>query len=277
MRGNMVLPLTGLILAAGKGKRMQSETPKVLHSVAGEIMLARVLEALRNTPCQNYCVILGEDLAPFESFLVRFPDLGVCVQKNINGTAGAVASSSAFFQGLEAPSYGTGYLARGSSVKPGNVLVCAGDIPGLDGRLLRTFIAHCQALDSRLGVLGMRVPDPTGYGRLILSHQGTLDGIVEEKDADANAKKITLCNSGVMYANVAYLFELLGELRNDNAQGEYYLTDCVAIACKGQKASVFVTDQWQSLSGVNSIWEKEFVERTFFEKKFPSTPPPKKL
>lgn len=250
----MALPLTGLILAAGKGKRMQSDTPKVLHSVGGETMLGRVLHALRDTSCQHLCVVLSADLTPFENVLIQFPDLGVCVQREINGTAGAVAASSPFFTGVRAPSYGTGTLVRGTPVAPGNILVCAGDTPGLDGKLLHQFVSHCEAVGAQLGVLGMRVPDPTGYGRLVLSRQGTLDGIVEEKDADAKAKKITLCNSGVIFANVTYLFALLGDVQNNNSQGEYYLTDCVELAARrGQNATVFVTDRWKALSGVNNL------------------------
>lgn len=246
------MSLTGLILAAGKGKRMQSDLPKVLHEVAGKPMLEWVLKALNDVPCDFLCVVLGENYSPFLPLVERFSDLAVCLQKNVNGTAGAVASVSHLFRTIKAPPFGHGELLRGVPRDPGYLLICAGDTPALDPKLLADFVTKCRQHSARLGVLGMRVPNPTGYGRLLVSSEGYLERIVEEKDADAKTKEIRICNSGILFAETKYLFELLAQIENKNLQNEYYLTDCVQIATnRGDRPQLYITEDWQTLLGVN--------------------------
>ncbi len=127
---------------------------------------------------------------------------------------------------------------------------------------MRAFITDALSHSSRLAVLGMEVPDPTGYGRFIVDGSCHLKGIVEEKDATAAEKLLGLCNSGVMFAETAFLFSLLQQLRADNQQQEYYLTDCIALAYKqGQAARFFVGSNWRSFLGVNTPQQLAAMER----------------
>ena len=246
------MTLTGLILAAGSGKRMHSDIPKVLHPIADTPMLEWVIRALKKIPCDHICLVLSPHSSPFSELLSRYPDLAACIQKEANGTAGAVAASQNFFEGNLDVSYGHGSLLKGPKRVSKYVLICAGDTPALDVNILRDFIEHCRLESARLGVLGMNIPKPHGYGRMLLSKEGSLLRIVEEKDADDSTKKMRLCNSGIFYAEVEYLFHLLRKIDNKNAQNEYYLTDCVKIAAsEGEKIAVSITDRWETLQGVN--------------------------
>lgn len=262
------MSLTGLILAAGKGKRMQSGLPKVLHPVAGIPMLERVIQALENIPCDDLCLILSQNIADFSPLLDRYPSLAVCIQYEANGTGGAVASAQDFFEGVSAIPYGKGSLLKGLKTESQELLICAGDTPALDVSILREFIEVCRSQSAKLGVLGIQVPNPTGYGRLILSEKGKLLSIIEEKDADEKTRKITLCNSGVIFADTRYLFELLTRIENKNVQNEYYLTDCIRIAADdGDDLAVFVTDKWQSFQGVNDKEQLASLEAWFRDNK----------
>jgi bifunctional UDP-N-acetylglucosamine pyrophosphorylase/glucosamine-1-phosphate N-acetyltransferase len=262
------MSLTGLILAAGRGKRMHSELPKVLHSIAGSPLLEWVIRTLKQIPCDTICVVLSPQYEPFQSLLDRYPDLNVCIQKEANGTAGAVAATQSFFQGDSSIPYGHGRLLKGSKIESKYVLICTGDTPALDLTILKNFIATCLKNSAKLGVLGMRLPDPTGYGRLVLSDKGKLLKIVEERDTDPITRKISLCNSGILFADVKYLFKWLAKIENKNIQKEYYLTECVQIAVdEGHDVSSFVTDRWETLQGVNDKEQLAALETWFNQNK----------
>ncbi len=246
------MSLTGLVLAAGSGKRMNSNVPKVLHSVAGTPMIEWVILALKQIPCDQVCLILNPNVSPFKELLDRYPDLVVCIQKEANGTAGAVASAQHYFDVKSNIDYGMGSLLKGKKTFSQHVLICAGDTPALDVSILKEFVTFSLKKSSRLALLGMSLENPTGYGRMLLTKEAKLEKIVEEKDADEATKKVTLCNSGIVFADVDYLFHLLKKIDNRNAQGEFYLTECVELSAQaGEEADVFVTDQWQSFQGVN--------------------------
>lgn len=245
------MSLTGLILAAGHGKRMHSDIPKVLHPIAGVPMVEWVIRTLQDIPCDDLCLVLSPNYTQFKNLLDKYPKLVACIQNQANGTAGAVAAAQSYFEGSSPVSYGNGVLLKGQKKKSTHVLICAGDTPALELSILQKFLQRCLSQSSKLGVLGMQVPNPTGYGRLLLK-SGKLERIVEEKDADENVKKIQLCNSGIIFAEVEYLFDLLTHVDNKNAQCEFYLTECIQLAVsRGDDVTVFVTDQWQTLQGVN--------------------------
>lgn len=261
------MSLTGLILAAGSGKRMNSDIPKVLHPIAGVPMLEWVIRALKNIPCDQVCVVLGQNSAQFKDVLDCYPDLAVAIQSDANGTAGAVAAAQSFFEGVSQVPFSKGTLLKGEKKKSKHVLICAGDTPALEVSILRDFIARCRSSSSKLGVLGMNIPNPSGYGRLVLSKQGKLLRIVEEKDADEHTKEIRLCNSGIIFAEVEFLFKLLGKIENKNAQGEYYLTESVRLAVEsGEQVEVFLTDQWQTFVGVNDKEQLASLDKWFRER-----------
>lgn len=247
------LHITGIVLAAGKGKRMQSDLPKVLHSVQGRTMLAHVCAALDEIPLDSICLVLGQHLAPFHRFLDEYPQRAVCLQHTANGTGGAVAACAPLFTNAAACSYAPSTLHRGQPHAPSHVLICAGDCPAIDSATLRLFIEESLAKRAKLALLAMKVDDPTGYGRLILDKDQRLRKIVEEKDASPVEKRLQICHSGIMFAETTFLFSLLQQLTPLNEQREYYLTDCIGLAQQaGEEVHYSVCPDYRSCLGVNT-------------------------
>jgi len=142
------------------------------------------------------------------------------------------------------------------------VLICAGDVPNMNGNTLKEFVEDARRRAADLSVLGMRHVTPFGYGRIVADQNGNFVKIVEEKDASEDEKKITLCNSGVIYGRTKALFECLGKLTTNNKQGEYYLTDIFQIGRQsGKKVTAFETSDWQQFEGVNDPDQLARVER----------------
>lgn len=245
--------IAGVILAAGKGKRMQSTLPKVLHSIAGKAMLEHVVDNLQEVPISQQCLVLGNQLEAFDHFLAKHPNLNLCIQHELNGTGGAVAATAASFIGVEHSSFASSHLERGKAFEAEYILICTGDCPAIQASLLKDFIDFSLNKKWDLSVLGMKVHNPYGYGRLVTDQQQKLLKIVEEKDANEKEKKITACNSGVVFGKTKLIFSLLKELKPQNKQGEYYLTDCFEHALQqGMQVGTYLCDDWQSLQGVNT-------------------------
>lgn len=242
-----------LVLAAGKGTRMKSELPKVLHPVCGRPMLEHILDCLGTCGISNQhiCLVLGGDLEAFAPILQNRA-CSVVEQHQRRGTGDAVASTALAFSHQTPPPYTDAKLLAGGDLGAEDLIICAGDTPALRAEILEAFIQQCRQKNSDLAVIGMNHPEPTGYGRLLVNDQQELLGIIEEKDATAEQKRITLCNTGVIYAKRALLFDLLSQITCNNAQGEYYLTDCFGLARKQAKAvDVFSCQDFQSFAGVN--------------------------
>jgi len=202
------LGLSVIILAAGQGKRMRSALPKVLQPLAGRPMLAHVLDTARLLDADDICVVYGHG--------------GEAVR-------GALQADDVRWA-LQAEQLGTGHamLQAMPGTPAGNlVLVMFGDVPLLQVSTLATLVDATR--DDELLVLTVDLDDPTGYGR-ILRDADAVVGIVEEKDATGAQKAIVEINTGVMVCAAARLRQWLGRLGNDNAQGEYYLTDIIAMA-----------------------------------------------
>ena len=244
--------ILGVILAAGRGSRMRSKLPKVLHRVGGKQMLERVCAAMLSSGCESICVVLGENIAAFADFLDDYKHVSVCLQRDINGTAGAVGALAPLLHGVVAPNYArTARLWRGSMITPKALLICAGDTPALTGAVLGEFLAGCRDKQSQLSVLGMELDNPSGYGRLLMDG-AEIKQVVEERDANATTRRVRLCNSGVMFAKTQVLFELLPMISSQNAKREYYLTDCIAKAVDcGIPVDVEIARDASSLLGVN--------------------------
>lgn len=255
-------PVAGLILAAGKGTRMKSDLPKVLHPVRQRTMLEWVMKAFAEADVTKLCIILGQDLSPFEPLLNNHPSLTVCIQEAQRGTADAVASAADAFSKAKKAPYNQSRLFKGRTIDSDYLLIGYGDMPALDGKLLSTFVSNCLENNADVGLIGMRHPEPKGYGRLVLDSNHSLLKIVEEKDADEQTKRINICNSGIVFAKTKVLFELLAEVTPNNAQGEYYLTDCFALAHKrGLCCHVHITDDYQSFNGVNDPTQLAAIEQ----------------
>jgi bifunctional UDP-N-acetylglucosamine pyrophosphorylase/glucosamine-1-phosphate N-acetyltransferase len=223
---------------------MRSATPKVMHTVGGRPMLGHVLDTVRSSGATRCAVVIGPDATAIRAFVKQqSPDAAICRQSERLGTAHAALA------------------ARAELIKePDDVVVVYGDTPLLTATTLRRLRATL-AKGADLVVLGFRSLDPTGYGRLILD-KGRLVAIREEKDASPAERGIDLCNAGVMGFR-GTLAPLLRKIGNDNAKGEYYLTDLVAIANDaGMRVLALEGDETEFL-GVNSRVELAAAERAF--------------
>ncbi len=252
-----------IVLSAGKGTRMKSDVPKVLHKALGWTLTEWVSHALESAGFGATCLVLSEDLRGFESFLSARPGLTVALQKNRLGTGDAVAAAGFALDGVRLPAYAAGRHHQGPKLGCKYVLVCTGDTPAISGDTLRGFVDAALSRQAKLAVLGMQPADPTGYGRLVVDPHApeTVLAIVEEKDADPGIKKINLCNTGIVFGETQALFGLLADLKPDNAQREYYLTDCFKLARQhGIAPYVHAVRDWRQFAGVNDRRQLADVE-----------------
>ncbi len=213
------MTLSIVILAAGQGKRMNSALPKVLQPLAGRPLLGHVLTAARALEPAAVHVVYGHG--------------GEQVQAALAGDLAIVAPRSSWV--LQAEQKGTGHaMQQALPVLHDDeiVLVLYGDVPLVQPETLRALVA--LAGPKSLGLLTVELPDPTGYGRIVRDVRGKVLRIVEQKDANARERKIREGNTGIMAMPVKQLRGWLSKLRNANAQGEYYLTDIIAMAVKGK-------------------------------------------
>jgi bifunctional UDP-N-acetylglucosamine pyrophosphorylase/glucosamine-1-phosphate N-acetyltransferase len=235
-----------IVLAAGKGTRMKSDIPKVMHAIAGAPMLTYVLAAAKAARVGEICVVVGPGMDEVGSIARSVdPHLPVFVQAEQRGTADAVKAAQDAF-----------------SRCAGGVIVLYGDTP-----LLRTETIDRlrNELDdgADIVVVGFEAKDPTGYGRLLLDERGKLIGIREEKDANAKERALTLCNSGIMgFGGSKTLADLLSRIGNANAKGEFYLTDAVALAHAGALDTRMLRADADEVLGVNSRAELAQAEAT---------------
>jgi len=236
-------PLQVVILAAGKGKRMRSDLPKVLHPLAGRPLLAHVLAAARALTPRRLCVVVGHG--------------GNAVRERLAAEAVAWVEQS--------PQLGTGHAvqqALPALEAGGTVLVLYGDVPLISPATLAGLVE--AAAGGRLALLTQVLEDPTGYGRIVKDADGAVRRIVEEKDADATERAIREVNTGILAASRERLEAWLSRLRNDNAQGEYYLTDIVAAAVSdGVPVAVRHPSAAYECLGVNSKAELAALERQY--------------
>ena len=236
-------PLACVILAAGKGTRMKSDLPKVLHRVAGRPMVGHVLATVAALEPERVAVVVGPGMDDVAAAVAPAP---TAVQRQQQGTADAVRAGLSLLGGFD-----------------GNVVVLYGDTPLVTPATLDTMTAALNGPDApAVVVLGMRPANPHGYGRLILNADGGLDRIVEQLDATPEERAVTLCNAGLMAFDGARMGEIIGRIGNSNAKGEYYLTDAVEIARGlGMACAVVTVDDTSEVLGVNSRAELAEVER----------------
>jgi bifunctional UDP-N-acetylglucosamine pyrophosphorylase/glucosamine-1-phosphate N-acetyltransferase len=233
-------------LAAGKGERMKSPRPKVLHDVGGRSMLDHAIDTALDLACSRVVVVVGAHAPEVADHVrARLGEGGVAVQDPPLGTGHAVLatkSALADFIGDIVVTYADVPLLRRTSVEPlFNLLAGGADI----------------------AIQGFEAADPAAYGRMILDERGELARIVEAKDASPREMLVTTCNSGVMAADSALLFDLLDKVDNRNAKGEYYLTSVVGIARgRGLKVRLAMAEEAE-LAGVNSQAELAAVELQF--------------
>ncbi|MFI2753340.1 bifunctional UDP-N-acetylglucosamine diphosphorylase/glucosamine-1-phosphate N-acetyltransferase GlmU [Cellulomonas sp. P22] len=253
-------PAAVIVLAAGEGTRMRSATPKVLHTLAGRSMLGHALTAARELDPGRVAVVVRHEREQVAAHARQLdPQVLLADQDDIPGTGRAVQCALSVLDAAaqaDAADTGEGPAAPGGAADvriEGPVVVLAGDIPLLDGSTLAELLSAHTADGNAVTVLTTEVDDPTGYGRILRDPDGAdVVGIVEEKDADAAQRAVREINSSVYVFDSAVLRGALGRLGRDNAQGEVYLTDVLAIARQdGGRVRALRTDDPLLVEGVN--------------------------
>lgn len=236
----MMSQLNILILAAGKGTRMHSNLPKVLHTIGAKPILAHVIDCAKSLKPHKIIVVYGFGGEMVKEQFVDEDIIWVNQAEQL-GTGHAVQQA-------------VPYLAPEA-----NTLILLGDVPLVDAAACKALIE--QATD-KLALLTFNKTDPTGYGRIVREATGKVSAIVEHKDATAQQLKITEVNTGIMAMPNAHLVKWLAQLTNNNAQGEYYLTDIIALAVKDyvEVVTEISTDEW-SVTGINSKLDLSQIER----------------
>jgi bifunctional UDP-N-acetylglucosamine pyrophosphorylase/glucosamine-1-phosphate N-acetyltransferase len=233
-------PTAVIVLAAGSGTRMKSKTSKVLHPLCGRSMIGHVLTAACAVDPRHVVAVVGHgrnEVGPH--ILDEVPDAVLAVQETQEGTGHAVRVA------LEA-------LREAGGTTSGTVVVTTGDTPLLEGETLVGLVADHVASGRAVTLLTGEVPDPFGYGRVLRDSDGSVLAIVEEKEADEAQAAIREINSGIYAFDGEFLAEAVTRISNDNAKGEYYLTDVVAIARdSGASVGAHVTEDVVQTEGAN--------------------------
>ena len=240
-----------LVLAAGESKRMKSNHSKVCMKIAGKPMINWVLSTSFSLEPESVGVVLGHKMEEVEETIKEFP-VKVLVQRKLLGTADAVRSARSFLEGFP----------------NSDVLILYGDVPLISKDTLMTLITRHSKEKNSVTILSARMDDPTGYGRIVKDEMGNFLRIVEEADATEEEKRITETNSGIYVFKVKELLKALTKIRNDNAQGEYYLTDVVSLI--DGKMGIFETSNPSEVVGINTRLQlarvNELVRREINEK-----------
>ncbi|MBU2993830.1 bifunctional UDP-N-acetylglucosamine diphosphorylase/glucosamine-1-phosphate N-acetyltransferase GlmU [Octadecabacter sp. 1_MG-2023] len=233
-----------IILAAGKGSRMKSDLPKVLHKIAGAPLLVHAMKSGASLEPEKTIVVTGHGAELVEAAARDWSDdAQVVLQSEQLGTGHAVLQAQDALDGFE-----------------GDAIVLYGDTPFIQPETLEAMIA--ARAENDVVVLGFDAADPGRYGRLVMKGDA-LDAIVEYKDADDATRAITLCNSGVICAKSDVLFDLLDKVTDDNAAGEYYLTDIIGIARAQELSATVVRCDEAETMGINSRAELAVAEVAF--------------
>ncbi|OYY63617.1 bifunctional N-acetylglucosamine-1-phosphate uridyltransferase/glucosamine-1-phosphate acetyltransferase [Sphingomonas sp. 28-62-11] len=236
-------PIAAIILAAGKGTRMKSDLHKVLHPIAGRPMLLHLIDSVASLDGERTVVVTGAGREQVEAAVAPL-GVGTALQAEQLGTGHAVLQARAALYGFD-----------------GDVLILYGDVPLVRAATMQRMLDRLAAADAPATVvLGFRPADPAAYGRVIADVDGRIAKMVEYKDATAEERAVTLCNSGLMAVRSADLFALLDRVGNDNAAGEYYLPDIVMIAAANGRESAVIETDASEVAGVNSRAELAAVD-----------------
>lgn len=233
-----------IVLAAGLGARMRSNRAKVLHEIGGEPMIARAIRSVGALKPSTIVVVVGHQAREVE----------------------AVACGASIQFALQEPQRGTGDAARCAVLSlpadfAGDVLITYGDMPRISTATLRAFKDAHRRAGAKLSFISVKLEDPAEYGRVIRDENGAVESIVEARDASPAERAINEINTGVYLADCAFIRPALEELKPNNAQGEYYLTDLVAIArSRGLKVEAWVANDSAEFAGINSREELATME-----------------
>ena len=230
------MSIKSIILAAGKGTRMKSETPKVLHEIYGKPLLGYVLDSVKNITDGNF-VIVGHHAQEVESYVNNnYKNAKTILQTPQLGTGHAVSMACSELENYE-----------------GLVLILCGDTPLIQAETLSKFVDFHKKNNSDLTVMSTIFENPANYGRIIRESDNTLKCIVEEKDASPEQKAVKEVNAGIYCLNWGKIKQAFSELTSNNAQGEYYLTDIIAWGkARGLNVNAYILENNEEIFGINS-------------------------
>lgn len=236
--------IAAVILAAGQGKRMKSDLPKVLHAIDGRPMVRYVIDAVNRLGPETVVVVTGHQAERVEAACAG---TGVVYarQEQQLGTGHAVMQALPLLAGFH-----------------GTIVVLNGDVPGLRAETIRRFIDYHRAAGFSATVLTARLADPSGYGRIVRDGDGRLLRIAEHKDASESERAIDEINSGLFCFEADTLRATIAQVGRGNAQNEYYLTDVIGLlAARGQPVGAYCVEDSREVAGVNDLSELEAVRR----------------
>lgn len=232
-----MLEIATIILAAGKGERMHSDLPKVLHPLCGKPMIDYTLGVAKSIRGKSILVVTpkqGDNRV--DQYLKNGSNIRVIHQTERQGTGGAVMACKSYLENFS-----------------GSVLILYGDCPLLQGSTLQKFLQHFSETDATLGFISAKLEDPTGYGRVVRDAQGEVLRVVEEKEATPSEKSLRESNMGVYAVQSEWLLHTLKKLKPHPIKNEYYLTDIIELAVsEKQKLVGFLGEEPQEFLGINS-------------------------
>ena len=230
-----------IILAAGKGTRMKVEAPKCAVKLLGKPMVSYLIDNLKNTSIDKPICVVGHKKEVFFD-LLKGQDVLFAIQEEQLGTGHAVKCAKEFIK------------------EDGYTIILPGDTPLIDEGIINGLIDEHVESGNSLTIGTIILENPFGYGRMVRNESGNVIAIVEEKDASEALKKIKEINSGLMCVDNKLLFEALDQVKNDNAKGEYYLTDIVKILSKEHKVGTHTFKDAYKLAGINDLYHLYEVE-----------------
>ena len=244
-------PIKALVLAAGKGTRLQTEgidLPKVLRQAAGKPPLHYVLNSLSFLPPEDVILVVGWKK---EAVLAAFPQYPHAVQEELNGTGGAVQFAAPLLKDC-----------------PGHLIVCCGDAPLMKQETFQALVRTHLEQGNECTMLSARLPEGGNYGRVLRETDGTFQRIVEARDCTPEQAAVTEVNTGTYVFHIPALLSVLDQLSNNNAQGELYLTDVPALLkAQGQRVGLCDTCSPNEMLGVNTVEQLAQVEALLRQEK----------
>ena len=233
-----------IVLAAGLGTRMKSDKAKVLHEICGRPMIQYVIEAAIQVVGDNVVVVVGHQSEMVKEALSQYRGISFALQELQLGTGHAVSCALPF-------------VSRAVD----DVVILCGDVPLIYPHTIRDLLLDHQNNQRDVTLLGVQMPDPKGYGRILLDDSGNLSGIVEEADADEQQRGIKYINSGIYAIRRSFLETVLPQIKPNNKQGEIYLTDIIGLGYQMQKSlGLTLKAKIEEVVGVNTPSDLESAE-----------------
>ncbi len=257
-----------VLLAAGEGKRMESNLPKVAHFLKDKTLLEWCFDSLFQTNVDNILCVISPTHDVVKKIISDYnhdhhKNIQFCFQDPPLGTGHAVLCAFEFMKTKKELFFPINNLENELTQKQNtNILISYGDTPGIQSQTYNNFIHFHEQGHNHFSILSFLAKNPFGYGRILMDNKNHFVGIREEKDCNTEEKKIQICNSGILMGHYSCFEEILPSLKNKNAQQEYYLTDVpmIAVKKKNQKVSVLLHQNENELLGINTKDQLQAME-----------------